>query len=174
MNDPAGVLDAAERQAVRDRLGWFGALALAPADGDPAAREQVLAPARRTAIASLGFVVAGGAALAVGGFLLLLLAALAYRRQLASGFAAPTGHGGVYAETFAVYLAGYLTLGFALRQVPAGRWQLAVSGLAMLLSLAAVGWPVLRGIPWRQVRADLGLTIGRRPLVEVLCGRVVT
>lgn len=169
-NDPAAVLDAAARQTLRDRLGWFGELALAPAGSDPAARERVLAPARRTAI---GYLVLGGAilvALTAGGFLLTLLALRLYRGRLASGLAVGEGHGGVYAETFAVYLVLYLSLGFALRQVPAGRWQLAVSGLAMLLSLAALGWPVLRGVPWRQVRRDLGLTLGERPLVELLCG----
>lgn len=40
----------------------------------------------------------------------------------------------------------------------------------MLLSLAAVGWPVLRGVPWGQVRREIGWSFGRRPLVEVLLG----
>ena len=38
--------------------------------------------------------------------------------------------------------------------------SLAVSGLAALGSLAALGWPVLRGIPWRQVRRDIGWHAG--------------
>jgi membrane protease YdiL (CAAX protease family) len=41
----------------------------------------------------------------------------------------------------------------------------------MLLSLAAgLAWPVLRGVPWRQVRQEIGLTLGRHPLLEPLIG----
>jgi membrane protease YdiL (CAAX protease family) len=40
--------------------------------------------------------------------------------------------------------------------------NLALSGLAALGSLAALGWPVLRGIPWYQVRHDIGWHMGRR------------
>jgi membrane protease YdiL (CAAX protease family) len=38
-----------------------------------------------------------------------------------------------------------------------------------LLSLVALGWPVLRGVSWGQVREDVGLTWGR-PAVEPLYG----
>jgi membrane protease YdiL (CAAX protease family) len=41
---------------------------------------------------------------------------------------------------------------------------------AMFLSLLALLWPVLRGIPWRQVREDIGWTLGRRPALEPLIG----
>jgi membrane protease YdiL (CAAX protease family) len=40
----------------------------------------------------------------------------------------------------------------------------------MLLSLAVLGWPVLRGVPWTQVRQDVGLTLGRRPALEPAAG----
>jgi len=36
--------------------------------------------------------------------------------------------------------------------------------------LFALGWPVLRGIPWGQVRADIGLNFGRIPLLEPIFG----
>jgi membrane protease YdiL (CAAX protease family) len=42
--------------------------------------------------------------------------------------------------------------------------------VAALVSLVALGWPVLRGVPWRQVREDLGLNFGRRPSAEPACG----
>ena len=31
-------------------------------------------------------------------------------------------------------------------------------------------WPVLRGLPWRQVREDIGWTLGRNPGVEPAIG----
>src|SRR5205814_93908 len=42
--------------------------------------------------------------------------------------------------------------------------------LMMIGSLAALGWPVLRGIRWAQVCVDIGWTRGRNPLLEPLVG----
>jgi membrane protease YdiL (CAAX protease family) len=85
------------------------------------------------------------------------------------------GNGGVYAETFAVWMVLFivlgLVLGLAVRYViPVPLPPLLVSAVGSLLSLAALGWPVLRGIPWRTVREELGLTFGRRPEREMLLG----
>ena len=45
--------------------------------------------------------------------------------------------------------------------------RMLLSGMAMLLSLPlALAWPVLRGISWRTVREDVGLTAGRAPWLE--------
>jgi len=33
-----------------------------------------------------------------------------------------------------------------------------------------LAWPVLRGVPWRQVREDIGWTSGRWPILEPLFG----
>ena len=38
------------------------------------------------------------------------------------------------------------------------------------VSLVALAWPVQRGIPWPQVRRDIGLTLGERPAFEPLAG----
>jgi membrane protease YdiL (CAAX protease family) len=162
-----------EQDRLRQDLGWFGELALAPEGGDSERRERALAPARRTVMGL--FTVAAGAifGFAAGVFLLVLAAALAFLGRLPGGLA-PSGHGGVYAETFAAYFALYLGLQFGLGplsgRLPEGWRGLWLSGLAMLLSLLALGWPVLRGVPWRQVRRDLGLFAGERPAVEVLVG----
>jgi membrane protease YdiL (CAAX protease family) len=78
--------------------------------------------------------------------------------------------GGVYAETFALWLVLFTATPLLGPLLPREAPRLLLSGAAALLSLAALGWPVLRGIPWRQVRADLGLTAGDRPAVEPLCG----
>jgi membrane protease YdiL (CAAX protease family) len=47
---------------------------------------------------------------------------------------------------------------------------LLVIGAVSLAALAALAWPVWRGIPWPQVRADLGLTWGPRPMLEPAFG----
>jgi len=45
---------------------------------------------------------------------------------------------------------------------------LVVAGFPV--SLVALAWPVLRGTPWRDVRQDIGLTLGERPWLEPLVG----
>jgi membrane protease YdiL (CAAX protease family) len=41
---------------------------------------------------------------------------------------------------------------------------------AEFLSLAALAWPLLRGVPWRTLREDIGWTTGRSPALEPVIG----
>jgi membrane protease YdiL (CAAX protease family) len=166
------VLPADEQEDLRQRLGWFGDLALAPPGAaDVAARERGLAPARRTFWGLAGWALAG---LFNGllGFVLLvvLLVLLAVGRLRLRGLTTGTRHGGVYAETFALYLLAFIGLSYGLSYVPAGDFRLLLGGAAALGSLAVLAWPVLRGVPWRQVRQEIGWTAGRRPALEPLLG----
>src|SRR6185437_9643222 len=175
--DPAvaAPLPEEDQRELRRRLGWFGDLALTPAEGSgDAARAAVLAPAWRTMVSSL---ILGVTMLSVGGLGLILLVTLFVLWVLGflrGGLTCGSSHSGVYAETFALYMllfmglsygAHYVLEWFALRQ-----GTIALSGLAALGSLTALGWPVLRGIPWRQVRQDIGWHRGRRPWLEPFLG----
>jgi membrane protease YdiL (CAAX protease family) len=162
-------LTADESQELRERLGWFGDLALAPTDEEAKAR--ALAPARRTAVGLIGWVgvmlLLGLAGLILG--VLLLIFALLGRLQ--RGLECGSPYGGVYAETFALYLLLFLGGAFALGRLPVGPdYRMALSGVAALGGLAALAWPVLRGVPWRQVREEIGWTWGRRPALEPVVG----
>src|SRR5262249_53086404 len=150
-------LDEDERAELREKLGWFGELALAPAHGpDPAARAAVLAQARRTAVvllpvalialvlAFLGFLVL------CAGVLCLLVGVTRFR------FAAGSRDGGVYAETFALWMILYMLPMVATKFIPWSHSRLLIMGLFGLASLSALAWPMLRGLPWRRVRQDLG------------------
>lgn len=167
-----------ERRLLERRLGWNGRLALHPAGGpEPEVREALLASARRTALA----IVAGFAALLLFGVVglaaLLAFAALLFSGKLQRPLAAPALQGGIYAETFAIWLVLFVVLA-ALPDLwvaaglirPMRHSGLLVQGGAMLLSLAALLWPVWRGVPWPTVREEIGWTLGRRPLIEVLLG----
>jgi membrane protease YdiL (CAAX protease family) len=160
-----------QRELLQHELGWFGELALAPAGGpDPAARKAVLAVARRTALGLfLAFGVAG--ILGVLGFvgLIVLLACLA-TGLVRSGLVWPSGHGAIYAETFALYLALFFLFSFQAALLPLEGSRLLLSGAAALASLLALAWPVLRGVPWQQVRQEIGLTAGRSPALEPFLG----
>jgi membrane protease YdiL (CAAX protease family) len=86
------------------------------------------------------------------------------------GLGGPSAFSGLYAETFAVWMVLFLILDLGATVAPVGEYQLLVLGLAMMLSLGALAWPVWRGVPWAQVRRDIGLTAGRRPAWEPWIG----
>lgn len=172
-----------DHQLLKDELGWFGVLALAPeraaADDDGSAgtdpaRAEALATAQRTFIVvilssvfmlGVGFVGLAGAVT----FLILVLT-----RKVRSAILTGSGNSAVYAETFAAWMLLFLALtlaaAFIVRAYPDS--QLLVSSAASVLSLGVLSWPVLRGIPWSQVRRDVGLFAGDKPLREILWGVV--
>jgi membrane protease YdiL (CAAX protease family) len=157
-----------DRAYLREQLGWFGQLALAEADSKE--RNALLADALQTVVI---LVVALLVALTVGfaGLIGLgiLFAGLSYGKV--ARLAAPSGHGGVYAETFAWWMVLYVGMNFGLAYLPGATLRLPLSGVAMLASAAmALVWPVWRGIPWAQVREDIGLKFGSTPLLEPLLG----
>ena len=113
---------------------------------------------RRTFFGMYGILFVGLAALLMGVFLLVILAVLAHIGKLRSRVTTSGGNGGIYAETFALYLALYIGSGYLARYLP---WRdLWLSGVIMLLSLSALAWPVIRGVRWAEVRRDLGLYTG--------------
>jgi membrane protease YdiL (CAAX protease family) len=188
----------AERDLLPEKLGWAGELALVPAgvtappdaeavagaamsialtDGkspDPEDRDRVLEPARRTFITMIAGV-CGFLGVALLGLIGLgVMGLLAFNRHVRGRLWLERGNGGIYAETFAVWMLLFLGLGFLPRlflpsDLPA-IVSLAVGAAAFFLSLLALLWPVLRGIPWSVVRREIGWTGGNRPLTEVLWG----
>jgi membrane protease YdiL (CAAX protease family) len=172
--EAAAALPEGEQQKLRQQLDWFGDLALTPPGSDAAARQAVLAPAVQTVWSLLGagvFMLGMGL---VGLVLLVILGVLYFLNRLQGGLAPAAPHHGVYAETFAVYMLLFLGLSFAAHYVldwlAIQHGSLALSGLAALGSLAALSWPVLRGIPWHQVRRDIGWHTDRWPGLEPLFG----
>jgi membrane protease YdiL (CAAX protease family) len=184
---------AQERELLRTELDWFGDLALAPegsapavrqpaaavAGGpaalavgqaqtpDPALRARVLEPATRTVIALLvmyGLIFVAGAA---GLVLLIVVGILWLRGKVRGGLHLGTQRGGIYAETFALWMAVFLGIMWVLSQLVRDEgWREAIGLVAPLLSLGVLVWPVVRGVPWRYVLHDVGLTPGRQPLLE--------
>jgi membrane protease YdiL (CAAX protease family) len=164
-------LSEADREELRRDLGWFGELALAPPrDAKGAEQAPVRAQVQRAVtlliVAGLGWFVVG----LVGFVLLLVVAILAAVGYLRGHFHTGSPNGGLYAETFAVWLALFLALSYGAAHLPLTEGRLLVGGLAMLASLAALAWPVLRGASWAQVRREVGLCGGSNPAVEPAVG----
>jgi membrane protease YdiL (CAAX protease family) len=187
-----------ERDLLPERLGWAGELALVPEGpvppsqaaaavgapmgaalaatkgSDPDRRAEVLAPAEHTFLTIIAGAV-GGLGLALFGLVGLgIMGLLVINRQVRSQLAPPRGNGGIYAETFAVWMLLFLGLALVVGlllppDLPA--WgKMALNGVCFFASLAALFWPVLRGIPWSTVRREIGWTAGRGPALEALWG----
>jgi membrane protease YdiL (CAAX protease family) len=170
--DPS-ILQANDQEFLREEMGWAGDLALAPEDGpDTQAREAALRPARKVALGLIGGVagVCGGMLIGIVLFILVLLAVFGMRAR--PGFVSGSPYGGIYAETFALWLVMFVGLQLASLFLPGDRSRLFRSALLSLVSLLALGWPVLRGVPWKQVRDDVGLSFFGQPLRQVLSGPV--
>ena len=162
-------LSQQQRNTLRNELGWFGKLALAPPGTEGPLREEVLSAARHAFFAVIAGVLAIGATGLLGLFVLIIFLALLFRDGLPD-FRQSAGHGGIYAETVACWLLLFLGLNLV-----GGAWfgpesAASVGLLALMGSFLAVAWPLLRGVPWPQLRADLGWNVGRGWLREIPAG----
>ncbi|MGE0610069.1 MAG: lysostaphin resistance A-like protein [Pirellulales bacterium] len=170
----AATAEQADRDLLTNRLGWYGQLALHPAGTDQAERNAVLDPAVRVFVTMFGGVLVLMLAGLLGMAGLIGLGVAFGTKFLRPSLEIPTGHGGIYAETFAVWLVLFLGMSLAPAlfsgRVDFSRYGLLFNLALSFLSLLALAWPVLRGVPWRQVRADIGWNAGRRPLLEPICG----
>ena len=77
--------------------------------------------------------------------------------RLSRGIAALRGNQVIYAETFAVWIAMYVAISFIITKLPLESLGMTAVLIPMIGGLSALAWPVFRGIPWRDVRSDLGL-----------------
>lgn len=167
-------LTPAQHDLLINEFGYFGKLALGPPDGggDQALRKQALSSATFVVITIFSMLGLGGLVGFVGLVGLILLLVFALTGKIHGGMPLGHAHHGVYAETFAVWMILFFAI-----QKPASTLGSLVPGLPMLPilvaffgSLLALLWPVLRGVPWRMVREDIGWTGGRKPALEPLMG----
>jgi membrane protease YdiL (CAAX protease family) len=161
-----------QKDAIQGELGWFGRLALHPQDaGDEATRNDLLGSATAVVWTILGVVIGVGMLGVVGFIGLIVMFILVLGGNLNGGLARGGGRSGLYAQTFAVWMLLFLLLtgvagAIGMSFVPDAAMLLIFFGF--LGSLVAVAWPVLRGVPWRTVREDIGWIGGRGgPFLEV-------
>jgi membrane protease YdiL (CAAX protease family) len=163
-------ISPAEREALIKRLGWLGPLALAPSgSADKSARDAAIAPAIKAFGLIFGALGLGCVAALLGLVMLVALIVLAAQGSL-RGLQTGSLFGGVYAETFAVWMALFLALGFLARLLPESVPLPVRLPVSFVGSLIALGWPVLRGVPWSAVRRDIGWVPGRAGIGEPFVG----
>jgi membrane protease YdiL (CAAX protease family) len=164
------ILSPDERQLLHSQLGWFGDLAASiDPNADPALRQSVLLAAQRTTFtlfgAVAGLILLGLAGLIGLGVWLVGLAVKGVRLRVTTG-----SGGGVYAETFALWMALFLGLTWLASRFAPDDVKFLGIGAAFFASLLALLWPVLRGVPWPQVREDIGWTRGPAGSLEPVMG----
>jgi membrane protease YdiL (CAAX protease family) len=151
-------VDAATSTLLEERLGWFGRLASNLSDA--AAMAAMTASSQSTMVmlgAFLLLFVVGGL---IGFVVAVILCVFSFLGRFPSRIHPVGGHG-IYAETFAIWLLLFFVLQISAGLlVPADMSTLTLSIYIFFLSLAALVWPVIRGIPFAQVRQDIGLHWG--------------
>lgn len=171
-----------QQQQLRDRLGYSGALLLTPAGGpDVVARSQLEQAATTSAFGMIG-------ALFFAVLLLLfgVVALCVILGTVAGGYSPAqfepwpsvvnraTGRApaSVYVETFAWWMlfffgGQYLLAWFAILKTPVA--GIIGNSVFFFVSLAALAWPIMRGVRLSHVLADIGWT-GRQLFRNVLIG----
>lgn len=174
--DPAAArLSADQRDAIQNELGWFGRLAVHPkGTDDQATRDDLIGSAKAVVVTIFGAVMAVGGIGVVGFIGLIIMVVLAIVGSVKGGLAPGGGRSGLYAETFALWIVAFLLLTGV-----AGWIGMTIAPDAILLltffgffaSLIVLAWPVIRGVPWKTVREDIGLIGGRGgPFLQLLWG----
>ena len=150
-----------DRQKLTAKLGWAGQLALVPKGSrDGEERQRLLDGARKTFFVMIGvFGVALTAAL-IGVVVQIVWWIFALIGRLHCGTGALRGDASIYAETFALWMAIFVGLNFAVMSLPLPKWGLIWVLIPQIGSLGALAWPVYRGLQWSDVCKDIGLTPG--------------
>ena len=160
-----------DRKHLRSELGWYAELLLHPPESsNAAARQELVAPLpgfvyRLISIGSL-YIVSFLAGLA--GIVALIV--VASTRGLRHRFRDSSRSGPIYAETFALWVVVFSVLQVGLSSVNWGECRLVASMVVSVISLGALFWPVLRGIPLRAMLSDIGLSLNPEPFRHVLSG----
>ncbi len=185
-------ISKSDQEFVKEQLGWFGELLLAPttprlsarhrfmAAAGPVAfeaiaptsmgRDEVLEPATKTIVGVAVSALSWCCLFLVGIVTVITVAILCAKGKLRDGIQCGSPYSAIYAETFAVWMLTFIALsigaGAFVDAVPMVTLNIAL----MFLSLVALVWPVARGVPWSRVCEDIGLTAGRNPLAEPFIG----
>lgn len=165
-------LSTSETEKLKDRHGWIGELAAVQGRaGDDPARKEVVAPAMRSAIVLMVFMLAIFLSLVLGLGLMVTAIVLLAQKQLRFAGVAPASFDSRMLEAFTVYLAiTGSALAWGLLKLPGGRVAALV---AMVVSIVfAYMWPRWRGMSKIERSAALGISRGKGVFWEIGCGLV--
>ncbi len=162
-------LPAVDREFLKEKLGWSGELALLPKNSpNVAARSWLETEARNSLFVAIGAFLLGICMLFGGMIAAGVLFILAATSGLFPRFRPQSTHGRIYVETFAIWMVGFIALqimvGFA-SAILSPIISMFLTAAIFFASLLVLVWPVMRGIPFSQVRQDIGWKFAN-PFVE--------
>jgi membrane protease YdiL (CAAX protease family) len=168
---PQEQLSPEDLDLIRSKFGWLGRLAVTSTQGEEATlRAEMLGQAQRTMAAFIGLVVVGIMAMVIGTGLLVGWVVCAVNGKLQFRWRLPSGTGGYYAETFALWFVTFFGLSVLLGWLAPPQLALTAAGVGAGLSLLTLFWPVWRGVPLQQVQQELGIFWPPGGWREVCCG----
>lgn len=169
------------RDGLIERHGWFARLALSyNSAGADQVRDDAEGDAMKLVVFMLGFGLLFLLALLAGVVLLIVGLVFASGGRLRRAFttnrvqSAPVAPR-IWLETFALFAGCFLLLKFVGKAVAhfagtdAGWTDWVPVGGQWVLTLALL-WPLVRGVPWRQMRAEVGWHSGRGIAREIGAG----
>lgn len=162
-----------DRSTLEHELGYFGTVGWA-IGMDASLLEELKASALRMIFILVGGLIVVGIAGVTGLVLCILALVRIGQGSMRSGLGSADAMHGLYAETFAVWLAFFNLLSIAAALLAEA---LDISVFIPILfafpvSLLVLGWPSLRGSTFARTRADIGLTSGVGVLREMGAGVV--
>lgn len=163
-------LSPEQRQQLVKGYGWFADLALSyhqPAT-DPL-RRAVMSQSLRAFVSTLAFALVICGAMIAGVILFSLGLARLIDRKLPTAYRRATSSAGPFLEAFAIYLAGYVGIGWAFSHLKHDPVWLAYCVDLAWLAFACC-WPLIRGVSWEHLRRGLGWTRGQGIWREMRAG----
>lgn len=164
----AGDLDSsqipqADQDLIKSKLQWLGKLALLPEDTpleDQRSELESEAMGMMT-FGVVGFLSAGFFAF-IGFLLAVVLAILFFTKKLTFNFSNAATNLNIYIETFAIWMGLFFGSSFLLSyfQIRSDGTLMIIQPMIFFGSLAALVWPIVRGVSFSQMRKDIGWTAG--------------
>lgn len=158
-----------DREHLESKLGFCGTLVLHPA-GTPAK------PQRDSIVRTTVYKIFGLASMGLFGVLLFLFGIVMvivfsiylFNRKLESRVDSTPADHNIYAETFAIWMAGFFGASIVIGMITDNMaTQMLAQPIVFFGSLVSLAWPVARGVPFGQVLQDIGWTI-RQPMTNLL------
>lgn len=168
-NDDTPAVTDEDRQYLSDQLPWFGELALNTSRTKSTRRSQLIERAEYSVILISIGVLAGLGMLVIGIIAFFIFVTRILNGSLRHRVVDDSRYGPVYIETFAIWFLLFLGVSLALALQGTRGMSMSTAALTMLLPMAALFWPVFRGVPNQDLLDDVGLRI-RNPLVEIAAG----
>ena len=164
-------LTAQEKSTLEAHLGWVGKLAITHAEPDlTTLRSEVMGKARAVAFSLIGVAILIGMLGFAGFIALMVMFVLVAIGRVQMRFRRAIPDAGIYAETFAVWMILFVGLQVVVGLAMGSEPNLAASLVLFFVSLVALAWPVFRGIPFGDMRREIGWTTGRGVFVEIGAG----